>query len=89
MARGDFLLKCREVLDWFKPLNPYDGQSGVSVLEPEDENFDPAYEVEKSEPDWSKLKLLFCYAVSAKRYVLFNCTGDDIKIRKSSAHGLG
>ena len=59
MARGDFLLKCRDFLDWFKPLNPYDGQSGVSVLEPEDENFDPAYEVEKSDPDWSRLKPLF------------------------------
>ena len=89
MERSEFLSNCRDVLDWFKPLNPYDRQSGISVLEPEEENFHPAYEVEKSNPDWSQLEPLYCYAVSAKRYVLFNEIDGDIKIRKSSAHGLG
>ena len=32
---------------------------------------------------------LFCFAISAKRYVLFNMRGDDLVIRKASAHGLG
>lgn len=73
----------KEICAWFDPLNPYEAKG--SILEMEDQNFvfDPASNMRRLEP-------LFCYAVSAKRYALFNIAdnGQPI-IRKASAHGLG
>ena len=36
-----------------------------------------------------KMEPLYSYAISAKRYALFNRTGKKIILRKASAHGLG
>ncbi len=85
MARPDglpddvFNARCQSVIDWFEPLNPY--RKSGSILKIEDVNY-----------DWEskKLKPLFCFAISAKRYALFNINGNGLPaIRKASAHGLG
>jgi hypothetical protein len=56
----------------------------VSILEIEDQNFSTEKGKEK------ELEPLFCFAISAKRYALFNLNSDRSPvIRKASAHGLG
>jgi hypothetical protein len=79
MAQGEFRQRVERVCAWFSALNPYEKPG--SILEFEDQNCDP----ETGEP-----RDLYCYAISAKRYALFNW-GDDGRpiIRKASAHGLG
>lgn len=64
---------------------------GGDLLKVEDENYslidptDPKQGVRRR-----KLEPLYCYAVSAKRYVLFNqAKGGTIIIRRPSEHGLG
>lgn len=71
-----------EVVQRFAALNPYDRDAVPgSVLKVEDESFDA---------QTSKQRELSCYAISAKRYVLYNVDGDGRPvIRKSSKHGLG
>lgn len=77
--REDFLSRCQTVIEWFEPLNPY--QKAGSILQLEDINY---------EPNSNKLNPLFCLAISAKRYCLFNKDGNGNPIiRKASAHGLG
>ncbi len=79
MPREEFRERVCEIVDWFAALNPY--EKAGSILKIEDVNFDP---------DSEALKPLFCYAVSAKRYSLFNIRDDGKPIiRKASAHGLG
>jgi hypothetical protein len=79
MVEDEFHERVKRVCEWFTPLNPYEG--GGSILEFEDQNLDPV----TGEP-----RALFAYAISAKRYALFNW-GEDGQpiIRKASAHGLG
>jgi hypothetical protein len=74
--------RVRKVCAWFDRLNPYE-QPG-SILEFEDQNFS------RDASRRNELEPLFCAAVSAKRYALFNldAEGEPI-IRKASAHGLG
>jgi hypothetical protein len=68
------------VVDWFDELNPYGFKA--KLLKIEDVNFD--YKDQKAR------RPLYCWAVSAKRYVLFNLDGDGkCIIRKASGHGLG
>jgi hypothetical protein len=74
--------KVQEIVKRFEALNPYD-RSIVpgSILKIEDENFDP---------ETGRPRQLFCYAIAAKRYVLFNQDkGEQIRIRKFTEHGLG
>lgn len=82
MRLSTFEKRVRKICAWFDRLNPYE-QPG-SILEFEDQNFslDP--------PRQGELEPLYCTAVSAKRYALFNldAVGEPI-IRKASAHGLG
>lgn len=79
MDRDVFAGHVREIVEWFTALNPY--AFGGSVLKIEDVNF--ALDSNRPEP-------LFCFAVSSKRYALFNFGGDGKPImRKVSAHGLG
>jgi hypothetical protein len=67
--------RVEEICSWFEPLNPYEAKGAILKLE--DQNFP------SSTP-------LYCYAVSSKRYALFNTGPDDRPIiRKASAHGLG
>jgi transcriptional regulator with XRE-family HTH domain len=82
-----FIKRALSVCDWFKPLNPYDNPNSEknSILQVEDVNFRLG-----CEGDLNALEPLYCFAVSAKRYALFNRTTDgNISIRKASAHGLG
>lgn len=71
-----------QIVARFSKLNPYDRKIVPgSVLEIEKENF-----VKKT----GKRKQLYCYAISAKRYALFNLDSAGTPIlRKVSEHGLG
>jgi hypothetical protein len=75
-----FLRGADAVIDWFKPLNPYG--FAESILKKEKANF---------AADGSGEPVpLFCWAISSKRYALFNIGPDGQPvIRKASAHGLG
>lgn len=78
-----FREKADQVVDWFSDLNPYAAKG--SILQYETVNRPLA---EQSDP--SAASSLYCLAVSAKRYVLFNRTADGgVVIRKASGHGLG
>jgi len=80
MPQSKFTYKVAEIIDWFDKLNPYD--FGGSILKSEAVNFG-LYGNSKLEP-------LYCYAISAKRYALFNLdAGGKPILRKASAHGLG
>lgn len=79
MAGDEFSQRVQEITNWFAALNPYDFPG--SILKIEGENFG----LETGEPE-----PLYCWAVSSKRYALFNLASDGIPIlRKVSAHGLG
>jgi hypothetical protein len=79
VSREAFLACVARVVDWFRPLNPYEKEG--SILKVEDLNFDP--ETVEDRP-------LFAFAISAKRYALFNldASGGPV-LRKASQHGLG
>jgi hypothetical protein len=81
MSEAEFATKVQAVCQWFEGLNPY--EEAGSILEMEKQNFTKDPNGEKTETP------LYCFAVSAKRYALFNDNGGDITIRKASAHGLG
>jgi hypothetical protein len=75
----EFAQRVSDIVAWFEALNPYD--FGGSILKIEDEN--ASLETGESEP-------LYCWAISSKRYALFNIATDSAPImRKVSAHGLG
>jgi hypothetical protein len=79
MDRDVFEARVQNVIDWFVPLNPYEKPG--SILQIEDVNY---------APDTKERVPLYCWAISAKRYVLFNIDTDGTPIvRKASAHGLG
>lgn len=70
--------RAEKVRKRFNSLWPYDGKGDIMELESQN---DP---IEGIPPD------LFCYAVSAKRYALFNRREDGTPVmRKVSSHGLG
>jgi hypothetical protein len=82
MALGEFEKRVRRICAWFEPLNPYE-QRG-SILEFEDQNF--VLDASRRK----RLEPLYCAAISAKRYVLFNLdSAGEPLVRKASAHGLG
>jgi hypothetical protein len=79
MPEEEFLLRADGVRGWFDALNPYAAKG--ELLKLEDAN---------SAPDGAAPGPLYCYAVSAKRYALYNLDGAGRPIiRKASAHGLG
>ena len=79
MTRENFAERAKFVIDWFIPLNPY--QKLGSILKIEDINY--SQEADALQP-------LYCFAISAKRYALFNIDADGSPVlRKASAHGLG
>lgn len=86
MSEGEFRERCLRVVDWFRPLNPYESANASeaerpSILKIETENFSAGSQA---------FQPLFSYAISAKRYALFNLdAGGRPIIRKASAHGLG
>lgn len=80
MNADEFATKVAAVVDWFEALNPY--EFGGSILNVENVNY--------ALDNGKRSKPLFCWAVSAKRYALFNVGDDGAPImRKVSAHGLG
>jgi hypothetical protein len=83
MGDAEFHERVAAIREWFNVLNPYRGAGDLFKLE--DANF--ALAGAKPSGD---LAPLYLWAISAKRYALFNI-GPDGKpiIRKASAHGLG
>ncbi|SFF03391.1 DNA polymerase domain-containing protein [Nitrosomonas sp. Nm166] len=76
LEREIFRSKIKQICDCFKALSPYNNLS--ELLKIEDVNdFD-------GEP-----QPLYCIAVSAKRYALYNRTDTGLRIRKFSSHGTG
>jgi hypothetical protein len=70
----------RRIAKRFTSLNPYDPAAVPgSILKIEDINFDAD----------GNQRQLYGYAISAKRYALFQWLGDDIFILDPKAHGLG
>lgn len=79
MDRATFTARVQSIIDWFGALNPY--AFGGSILKSEDVN---------RTLDGCGPEPLYCWAISSKRYALFNLTPDRQPImRKVSAHGLG
>ncbi len=79
MMDSDFHTRVETIRSWFTPLNPYG--SGEPLLKLEDANFSLS---------GKELEPLYCYAISSKRYALFNLDAKGRPIlRKTSAHGLG
>jgi len=83
MDNAEFVRRAESVRTWFDALNPYDVP--VQLFKLEDVNF----RIVSGEAA-KDLEPLYCYAISSKRYVLFNldAKGEPV-IRKASAHGLG
>jgi hypothetical protein len=83
MDDTQFYPRAERVRTWFRPLNPY--AVDVELFKVEGANFRIADgELTK------ELEPLYCFAVSSKRYALFNIDAERKPvIRKASAHGLG
>lgn len=80
MSDDTFFATARSVCDWFAPLNPYAKKGLLFKIEK------PNFALDGT----GKLAPLFCYAISSKRYALFNLDNEGRPvIRKASAHGLG
>jgi hypothetical protein len=76
MEREQFRVLVQEVIEWFTPLSPY--RDKPPIFEREDVN------------EWQVPPPLYCIAVSAKRYALYNRVDDGgYRIRKFSSHGVG
>ncbi|MGC1976227.1 MAG: hypothetical protein WA671_05890, partial [Candidatus Sulfotelmatobacter sp.] len=70
----------RVIADKFTALNPYDPKAiPGSILKIEDVNFDSS----------GKQRQLYGYAISAKRYALYQRTRNNLSIVDPKAHGLG
>lgn len=79
VADIEFREQVHGIVDWFEGLNPYSFTG--SILKIEDVN----YRIGGGE-----FLPLHCWAISAKRYCLFNLDGTGKPVlRKASAHGLG
>lgn len=76
MNRESFRNKIQEICDCFKGLSPYRNVSEILKIE------DANYFNNRPEP-------LFCIAISAKRYALYNRIDSGYRIRKFSSHGTG
>lgn len=83
LGNREFIWRAESICNWFIPLNPYDAKGPLIKIE--DANYGIANGI-----TGKRLKPLQCFAISAKRYALFNI-GKDGKpeIRKASAHGHG
>jgi hypothetical protein len=84
MSEAEFIDRTRSVLDWFEPLKPYRIPDPLFKLE--DANFRLDSEGHKTK----ELGPLYCFAISDKRYALFNLDANGRPVvRKASGHGLG
>jgi len=83
MDDREFVAHVESIRRWYDPLVPYKGEHDLFKLEAE--NYSINQKADKTE-----LMPLYCYAVSSKRYSLFNIDARERPvIRKISAHGLG
>jgi hypothetical protein len=83
MTHDKFIGRAKSVCNWFTPLNPYKQKWPLFKIE------DINYGIEDGKIT-KVLTPLYCLAVSAKRYALFDIDADGRPvIRKASAHGLG
>lgn len=84
------LIGCK-VVEKFRNLWPYEGEG--SLLAAEECNWQRVYwdrDTDKGNIADDKYYPLYCYAIAAKRYCLFNLLpGGKIVFRKLSEHGLG
>ena len=79
----EFVECADRVRSWFEPLNPYEGAG--ELFKCEEQN----YGLRGGRPT-KRLAPLYCFAVSAKRYALFNLDRHRRPVlRKVSGHGLG
>ncbi len=83
MAYEDFLSRAQSVQRWFDPLNPYEQKGPLLKIEDANYRIDNGLVTATLEP-------LYCWAISSKRYALFNLDANGKPVlRKASAHGLG
>lgn len=83
MNNAEFYRRAESMRTWFDRLNPY--AVPVQLFKLEDVNF----RIVNGEAT-KDIEPLYCYAISSKRYVLFNIGADGAPIiRKATAHGLG
>ncbi len=83
MPDPEFWRAVEAVRAWFTPLNPYAKPGAILKLE------DANYGLDGRRPG-KGLSPLYCFAVSAKRYAMFNLDDEGAPVlRKASAHGLG
>ncbi len=83
MDEAEFMNRAERVRSWFTALNPYEHKGPVFKIE------DANYRIERGKKT-DQLESLYCLAVSAKRYALFNLDKRNRPVmRKVSAHGLG
>jgi predicted transcriptional regulator len=83
MKQAEFVGRAKRVSGWFTPLNPYEHKGPLFKLEDANHGVKDGEQTDQLEP-------LYCLAVSAKRYALFNLdTHGRPVVRKASAHGLG
>jgi hypothetical protein len=89
MSEGEFLERATRVREWFNPLNPYSDKG--PLLREETDNYALKEGREGTDGNTTKaIEPLYAYAISAKRYGLFNLNKDGKPvIRKALAHGLG
>ena len=86
MQRAEFLTAAQRVCAAFADLNPYARATG-SILQIEEQNY---VVDDRDKAPLDTAPPLYCFAVSAKRYALFNLDATSrLIIRKASAHGLG
>jgi hypothetical protein len=76
------LNEVRSIADKFSKLNPYEPSLVPDILKIEDVNF-------KDCDPQKPFRQLFGYAISAKRYALYEASGNDICVERASGHGLG
>ena len=83
MADSEFHDRAHKIRNWFNALNPYDGAGDLLKFEDVNSKIVNGKSTDEPAP-------LFVWAVSAKRYTLFNLGPKGTPIlRKASAHGLG
>ncbi len=83
MGDQEFYDAARSICDWFIPLNPYERKEPLFKIE------EANYAI-RADKLTTGLAPLYCFAISDKRYALFNLDRDGRSvIRKASAHGLG
>ena len=80
MVDAEFVERAERVRQWFEPLNPYESAGELFKLEEQN------YLLRGGKPT-RQFALLHCFAVSTKRYALFNCDRHRRPVlRKVSGH---